>query len=431
MKVKRLTQLALISLLVMASILIMNCVPPSGDAGETEQLGVAEKARQDSLRDVKCDLYLSFAYSYYQNQDWRGAIENYKKMIDAGCEETRAQDIFPYYGRAYQQLATDDPNYLDSALFVYIEGEQYLPDDIFLHKNIAYIYQLQGKTDLEIREYEKMVEIDPDNIDLYRRLVRLNFTAERYDDVLLFINEILRLSPNDEQAINDRITAYEKLGKDITTVQKEQWEQNRGNVRYGLEYAQALADQFMYDEAIDVYTQVTGLDLKNREAWEKLAEIYTTVDRSEDALKAYTHINKNIAPRDITVIDKIARTLRRVGRYDQAYEWAKKALDIEKTATTYKMMADVYFDAAENSSGSRQLNFEDKLVYKLAYDYYKKAQEKGDYGVKSRIDFLTEYLIPTNEDWFMNRYDANGNSRQSYRPNLPCYSWVVEEARKN
>ncbi|PIS27328.1 MAG: hypothetical protein COT43_10765, partial [Candidatus Marinimicrobia bacterium CG08_land_8_20_14_0_20_45_22] len=138
MRLNRTFHRMLILVVVVCSIALISCVPPTTDPGESQK--VKTSAPAPVADHSKCDLHLSFAYSYYQNQNWNGAIENYKKMIEYGCKEEYAQDIFSYFGRAYQQLAKDNPAYYDSALFVFIEGEQYLPNDMFLHKNIAYIY---------------------------------------------------------------------------------------------------------------------------------------------------------------------------------------------------------------------------------------------------------------------------------------------------
>ena len=53
----------------------------------------------------------------------------------------------------------------------------------------------------------------------------------------------------------------------------------------------------------------------------------------------------------------------------------------------------------------------------------------GDYSVKSRVDFLKEYLIPTKEDWFMNKYDEKGNERKIFRPKGSCYTWIKSEVK--
>ncbi|HPC35507.1 MAG TPA: hypothetical protein P5268_04330 [Candidatus Marinimicrobia bacterium] len=417
-------------IIICLAIGLMNCAPPSPESGEP----VMEHAGAHLMIDRdKCDLYLSFAYSYYQNQNWRSAIENYKKMSSFGCEEEYAKDLFPYWGRAYQQLASENSIYLDSALYVYLAGEKYLPDDLFLKKNIAYIYRLKGKIDLEIREYEKMIEIAPEDIELYRTLVKLYLNAQRYEDVIYATNGILKLNPNDEQALNDRILAYQKLGRDITTIQKEQWEKNPTNIRYGLEYASALKQQREYDKALVVYQQVAELDAKNLEALSNIAELnFTQKNNYAEALKAYDQILKNISPKDLNVIQQAARCCQLLADFPKGLEYAQKAIAIDPNSPqAYKIRADLYYAAADYYTTGRQMNFEDKLVYKLAYDDYLKVMELGDTSVKSRVDHLKEYLIPTPEEWFYNRYDAKGTARTSYRPLSPEYKWITTEPKKN
>ena len=431
MKVNRLCKLALVALVsIFAGTYLINCIPPAAETSSEEALlEASEKARQDSLRRTKCELYLSFAYSYYQNQDWKGAADNYRKMIGLGCEEEFSQDIFVYFGRSYQQMASHDPVYYDSALFVYLKGEQYLPDNMFLHKNIAYIYHIQGKINLEIREYEKMVDINPGDIELYRSLVKLYFSAKRYEDVLWAITEILITNPNDEQAINDRLIAFNKLGKDIITVQKEQWEKNPKNVRYGLEYAATLKDRLEYEKAIEIYTKVANLDPKNREAWESLGTLYSTLEKHNGAITAFTHIHNQIAPKDLNIIQQIARSYQMLSDFPNALLWSEKSIKTSGSSLAYKIRADVYYASADYCVGEKNVGFEDKLVYKLAYDDYRKALKMGEYSVKSRVDFLKEYLIPTKEDWFMNKYDEEGNERKIFRPKGSCYTWIKSEVK--
>jgi len=420
MKNQRLVHLLVLVLVVVTSVFLSQCLPPA-DSPEDAQLA---EPKPEIDRD-KCDLYLNFAYSYYQNQNWLSTIKNYKKMVEFGCGKEYAQDIYSYYGRAYQQLAKTDPVYFDSALYVYQEGEKYLPDDMYIHKNIAYVYHVQGKIDLEIREYEKMIELQPEDLELHRSYNKLCFGQERYEDMLWGIEKILEIQPDDQQAISDRLLIYERLGKDITTVQKDQWERNPSNVRYGLEYADALLEQLEYDKAIEVLKKVTAVDLRNKEGWDKLAELYKNLGKYQEAANAYEHINKNIDPQNLNVIDNVAKMYENLADFETAYTWAKKAVTIGNSFLAYKVRADVMFAAAEYYSTSRTpISFEDKLVYKLAYDDYRQAKKLGDYGVQSRIDFLKEYLIPTHEDWFMNRYDGAGNERSVYRPRLDCYKWI-------
>ncbi len=418
------TTILFLFILILSLFVMQLCVPPAAQEGSEEQ--VTAEAEEEPINRELCDRYLSFAYSYYLNQNWKGAIKNYKKMVENGCEEEYAEDIFTYYGRAYQQLASDNPAYYDSALYVYLKGEEYMPNEKYLLKNIAYIYHKQGNINMEIRQYEKLAEQNPEEIAHYSKLVKLYFDAERYEDVLWAVNKILELNPGDDQAVNDRLTAYKKLGKDPIEVQRDAWESNRC-VQNGLDYARALRERGNYEKAIEVYKAVSQMDLKNFEAWNQLGGLYYTTGKKEEGLAAYIHIIKNISPQDISIIENIVKGYLDLSEFEKAYEWAEKAVKKDSdSGLAYKLVGEVYYKTAEFCSSSRKVNFEDKLVYQLAYDHYIKAYKRGQRDVKSRIDYLKEYLIPNKEDWFMNRYDASGDRRTDYTPKGKCYSWVTE-----
>jgi tetratricopeptide (TPR) repeat protein len=199
-----------------------------------------------------------------------------------------------------------------------------------------------------------------------------------------------------------------------------------------MEYVESLTEQLEYDKAIEVYKKITMLDLRNKDVWDKLADLYKTLGRYKEAATTYEHINKNIDPKNLEVIDNITKMYQNLAEFPTAYDWAKKAIALEKSSLAYKIRADVFYLGAEYYSSSRPTkNFEDKLVYKLAYDDYREAKKMGDYSVQSRIDFLKEYLIPTREDWFMNKYDASGAERTVYRPRMDCYKWIDINVNKN
>jgi len=70
---------------IISAFVLQFCVPPAAQEGGEE--GAVEEAEEEPIDRDLCDRYLSFAYSYYQNQNWKSAIKNYKKMIENGCEE--------------------------------------------------------------------------------------------------------------------------------------------------------------------------------------------------------------------------------------------------------------------------------------------------------------------------------------------------------
>ncbi len=417
----------LLIILLLISFLLMNCVPPPVESEESTKAAEKEVSNVDKS---KCDRYLSFAYSYYQNSDWAGTIKNYKRMFDYNCLEDYAADIFPYMGRAYLQMAKENSVYLDSALYIYQHGTEYLPERESLHESIAYIYRRQGKTDLEIREYEIMAERNPSNIEFYKTLIKLYFKVDRFDDVLWAIEKILEIDPENQEVINDRLTVYQKQGKDVIVVQQEAWE-NDPSTRTGLDYANALTDKMEYALAIAVLEKVTLADRNNMEAWNKLADLYKTTGDIDKSITTNIHIIKAIAPKNIDIFKNIIVGYSDMANFEEAFKWASKAVETIGSPQSYKLRGDIYYATADFNASSGKLTFEDKLVYKLAYDDYRKALSGGESSVQTRIDYLKEYLIPTSENWFMNRYNADGSKRANFRPRGDAYNWITESAKKN
>ena len=424
-------KIVLLMLFVLAVVLFVQCVPPPATEGGATA-SATPAAPKKNYDEQTCNRYLSFAYSYYQNNDWKGCVKNYNEMLKNDCGEAFAEDIYPIMGRAYTELRAEGDQYLDSAAFTYQQGLEFLPSNTYMRKSLAYVYALQGKTELQIRENEKLAERDPENVKYYQELSKLYFKAERYEDVTWAAGKILELEPSNEQAINDRMLAYQKLGKDVIEVQKEAWEKNP-TLNTGMDYAVALEEEQKYSEAIEVLKQLSATNQTNFQVYEKLGLNYKNLSDRENVIRTYTHIATKISPRDLNVIANIVEAELELFKFSEAYEWAKKAIDIDANSkVSNKLIGDVYYGAAEYYPGneSREVSFEDKLVYKLAYDAYKKASAQGEYSVKNRIDYLKEYRIPTSEDWFMNKYDSAGKDRTSFKPLLECYSWIQESASK-
>jgi len=226
------------------------------------------------------------------------------------------------------------------------------------------------------------------------------------------------------------MTAYEKLGKDIIDVQKSAWESNQ-TLRTGFDYASALEQKNDYSTAIQVLKQVTSMNRTDFGAWEKLGNIYIAQNDHKNATITFLHIANNISQGDIKVYEKIVNGYIAQNQYEKAYQWANKAIKTNKEpGLSYKLRGDVYYAAIEYYISSRDVTFEDKLAFKLAYDDYKKSYSHGEYSVKTRIDYLKQYRIPTSEDWFVNKYNPNGSNRTNFRPNLPEYSWITESVKK-
>jgi len=110
------------------------------------------------------------------------------------------------------------------------------------------------------------------------------------------------------------------------------------------------------------------------------------------------------------------------GQLKSAMSWAGKAINMDsQNGQTYANRASVYEAVGMACAGSVP-DFDDKLVFMMAYEDYIKAKAKGYYKATNKIDFLKEARIPQSGDWFFNRdeYVKAGKAK----PKKECYAWL-------
>ena len=66
-----------------------------------------------------------------------------------------------------------------------------LPNNVELRKRLAYSYKRQGKNDQEIIEYERLVEMAPEDLTVMNELSKLYKENDRYDDQIFILEKIL------------------------------------------------------------------------------------------------------------------------------------------------------------------------------------------------------------------------------------------------
>ncbi len=386
-------------------LFLICCVPPE----DMEDTSLTQEERE--ARNKECDIYLSFATTNYQNRDFVGAVENYSEVINMGCGKRNAMQIYQWMGRAYIEL-----NKLDSASYIFKQGLKYTPSDLSLLEVTAWNEGKMGNTENQIYYYEKMLEFDDTNLSIYKLLSDIYREEERYDDQLEVLNRWLSLDKTNKIAIGEKKAAYIALGKDVSDVDRQRWEKDPSNIQYGLEYVGSLINNDKTDEALDILLELKSYDRYNKKILEKIGSIYLDNSQNDLALDIYSDLYK--IDKNYKTAIEISKILIDQEDYIKALEWAEKA--VEKTGENGESLfqrAEVYFSIADDCSGE-SLNFNDKIVYEIAYEDYSKAINKGFYRAKVRRDFLKENNITSKGDWFML------GDEKSAKPEGKCYNWI-------
>ena len=396
------------------------CAPPPSDGAEKKRTLSAEELKRHE-RD--CLIALSNAWEYYKNQEFDSSIRNYRRLVNLGCAEEFAEDVYIYFGRAFIEIGQ-----LDSAVWAFKQGLRHLPEDKNLLENIAYVLGRQHIVDEQIYYYQRYIEVDPRNSEIYLTLTDLLRREQRYDDLIMALHQWLEADPGNARIQSDLIAAYELAGKDPLTFMRRRWEENPGNSQWGIDYAARLIENADYGMAYRVLEGVIQRTPTAREAYQLLANTALDegdVDRAISALERLFSVN----PTDDQAAMELARAYLRKEIFNQALRWAETAMQTTTNAgEVLYVRAEVYYATADQCVSGRESGtptFQDKLVYQMAFEDYETAVERGYRRARTRAEFLEKNYIPSKGDWFLQPADI-----RLFKPQGNCYSWITRTVKR-
>ena len=413
-----------ISSIAVGMFFMIVCVPPEKGGSNLAQ----DRAKLDSLRNVRCPRLMSSAAEYYRNRDWKQTVKIYKEITTLDCDEWNPvyappQEIYQYYAIAYEQMGK-----FDSSEFVLLDGLQKLPNNVELRKRLAYAYKKQGELDQEIIEYERLVDMVPDDLSVMNDLSKLYKENERFDDQIFILEKILKLDESNEIAQSELAMAFESSGRDPLDIYRKRYENNPDNLSYGLDYSDRLNQVDRFEDAIPILKNVIRQDPSSKLAYRKLAEASKSIDDLDGAAVAYQELFK-IDPRDGRIAIDISDIHLENNDYRQALRWADKAASLfTSSGDGFGQKGKVYYYGWD---AFRQNPFttDDRIVAKLAFDYFIKAEKKGFRGF-SKSTWMEENakdLLYGKAQWFMAEDKVKRN--RSISTSSPEYDWVTESLR--
>ena len=406
------------------AIISMMCTPPSSTGADA----LADTKKLDSLRNLRCPRLMSSAAEYYRNRDWKQTVKIYDEITTLDCDEWNPvyappQEIYQYYAIAYEQMGK-----FDSAEYVLLDGLQKLPENVDLRKRLAYSYKKQGKFDQQIVEYERLVEMVPEDVGVMDDLSKLYKENERYDDQIYILEQILKVDQGNEIAQSELAMAFENSGRDPLDVYRKRYEDNPENLSYGLDYADRLMEADSYQDAIPILKNLIEKDPNSKLSYRKFAEASRSVDDLDGAAKAYEELFK-IDPRDIKTAINISDIYLENDDYRQALKWADKASTLgSKNGEGEGQKGKVYYQGWDNFRQNPFTN-DDRIVAKLAYDYFVKAEKKGHNGF-NKSSWLRENqkdVLYGKAQWFMAEDKVKRSRSISTRSEV--YNWVTESLK--
>jgi tetratricopeptide (TPR) repeat protein len=409
----------ILSVLVVSMFLAnFGCVPPAPNVDPVRQ-----KAVQDSIREVNQKKYLfdldknwSTGYEYHKSGMFRQAIKPFWRVAQIDTIQ-RYKLVWSKLVDAYFKL-----NVVDSAEIACQQGLQQYPDNTYLLRNMAHILGGRDMTEEAIKYYEKIVELEPEALDDWKKLGSLRLKNNLVDEAITAYEKASALKAEDQESNEVLTKLYAQTGNDDAALERlEKLRlQDPTNTKHMFSLGRQYFQREMWSKAEPEFREYLKLNADDVYAAELFGSSFQNQNKFEEAIKVHEDILKR-KPDNKKSYCEIASCLKSLKRYRQARESVRQALKIDGAyGYAFLVLGEIYEATAEScmEEGKRTApTFDDKLIYQLAYDQYVKAAE--DPASKSfasrRIDYVKQ-MTPAKEDLFMNKGKIKARGA--------CYAWI-------
>ena len=404
-----------VSWVVVANFL-SSCMPPQPkeEAISPER----QKAIRDSLHKVwEYELLkqMSTGTEYHKNKIWRRAIKPFWKVAELDTAK-RFPTLYTKLAECYLNL---DPPVPDSAEVVYRAGIKVYPDQPHLHRSLAWLLTGKGEVEEAIAEYQKAVELDPEYADDYLRLGNLLIKNDQPEDAIPIFEKRVQMVPDDNESLKVLSQLYGVVGDESARVEalENTLKQDPTNSEIMFNLGQIYFKQNEFAKAVEKFDMYLAIKPDDVYALEFFGNAQQNLGKFQQAIRTYEKIVA-IDAQQKKIFCEMATCYKELNKFSIARNYADKALKIDSNyGLAYIVRGEIYEACADACAKGRQLKFDDKLVYELAYKEYQKAKKEPGYaGLASRRMEYVQPSMPTKGDRFMHQ----GQTKSK----LDCHKWI-------
>jgi tetratricopeptide (TPR) repeat protein len=246
---------------------------------------------------------LEITPEYAEAHNNLGGILFRNSLIDEALAQFRkALEITPEYAEARVNLgaALLGRGEIDAAIAQYNQALEIRPDFAEAHYNLALALTKCGRLDEAVFHYQKAVEIDPDYADAHNNLGLALTNCGRLDEAISHYQKALELRPD-----------HAKAGRNLIVAQ---------SLREGIRKALAGRRGLLRSRPDDVA-------LLNETAWVLATNPNASIRNGAEAVDLAGRAVQLTGGREPAVLDTLAAAYAEAGRFSEALQTARKALE--------------------------------------------------------------------------------------------------------
>jgi tetratricopeptide (TPR) repeat protein len=409
----------LVGTLIIATSLITGCATTSGGADDGG-ITIAEKARQDSIAKAKWDRQLnlnwSLGFENHKNKLYRSAIPYFWKVFEIDTVK-RFSDLYTFLGGCYMEL-----NIPDSAQIIYKMGTERFPEKTHYHRTLGWLLAAKQQNAEAIDSYKNALALDPKNLVDNKVLGNLLISEDRIDEAITVYEKIIEIDPNDAAAQNTIAQLIGSTGDEDAfldaKIKASNSDPKNTNLLYQIGEMYFKRDE--YENSVTYFNKLLAINPEDAMALEFVGKAQQNMSKYKESISTYEKVLA-VKPDNKKILCEMATCYRELNQLSKARSVANQAINIDSGFGLAYIVRGEVFEAAVDQClakrGNRKLIFDDKLIYKLAYDEYAKAKRDVQYAdFAGRKMTYVQPDIPTTEDLFMHQTQKKARSA--------CYQWI-------
>jgi len=167
--------------------------------------------------------YFSIAYSAVENNNNAEAVKYYTRIIEAEPDALTMKVVLNNRGIAYQNLGRSDLAIKDYQRVISMD-----PNHPQSYGNRGNVYDANGEYEKAVADYTKAIELKPDYADAYFNRASTYMNLKKYNDAAADFRKLLQLAPGDTAAVMSLAEIF-LLTSNITAL-KTLLDENRSNL---------------------------------------------------------------------------------------------------------------------------------------------------------------------------------------------------------
>ncbi len=379
-----------------------------------------ESVTMDQIR-----IWYDYGREYYKKAQYGKSEDNYSKALPyfwkvVVNDQTGAFKVV--YGKIVDcYLNLNQP---DSAMLATYRGLKLYPDYPSLHYHAGYLQKNKGNINCAILHYEALVSDetqDPDALKNYYMVLSQLYLQLEDERAIDAQRKVIEYDPENVEAATTLARMMDFFGMDPLKAREEAFLKDTTNVLNARQYGMIAFESGQYDKALRAFNAVLVQEPENVEAFSYIGRVYESKDQLSNAINVYKKII-TIDPDRLNTLCALASVYGRLNEFSVARSYVRRAINKDAGyGLAYMVMGEIYENAVMNCSNKREkdgYSYDDKLVFEMAREEYRKAASK-DRNVASSAQNRFNQLAP----FIRTKADKH---MQGNRDTLKdgCYAWI-------